>query len=104
MVVVPAGEFMMGSEESNNEKPVHKVTIAKPSAVGKFEVTFAEWDACVSGGGCKHQPDDRSWGRGSRPVMNVSWDDAPPVLRVLAPHLFFPLTQRLCGRWRILSP
>src|SRR5262249_17763478 len=75
MVVVPAGEFMMGSEEYNNEKPVHKVTIAKPFAVGKFEVTFAEWDACVSASGCKHKPDDRSWGRSSRPVMNASWDD-----------------------------
>ena len=38
-------------------------------------MTFAEWDACVSASGCKHKPDDRSWGRGSRPVMNVSWDD-----------------------------
>jgi formylglycine-generating enzyme required for sulfatase activity len=75
MVVVPAGTFTMGSEENGDEKPVHKVTIAKPFGVAKFEVTFAEWDACVLGNGCKHKPDDRSWGRGSRPVMNVSWDD-----------------------------
>ena len=75
MVVVPAGEFMMGSEKNPNEKPVHKVTIAKPFAVGKFEVTFAEWDACISERGCKHTPDDRNWGRGDRPVMRVSWDD-----------------------------
>jgi formylglycine-generating enzyme required for sulfatase activity len=66
MVVVPGGEFRMGSDEYSEEKPLHKVTIAKPFAVGRFEVTFAEWDACVSGGGCKHQPDD---------VMRVSWDD-----------------------------
>src|SRR5262249_45817025 len=44
MIVVPAGEFMMGSEEEPGEKPVHKVTIARSFAVGKFEVTFAEWD------------------------------------------------------------
>jgi formylglycine-generating enzyme required for sulfatase activity len=75
MVVVLAGEFMMGSEEYSDEKPVHQVTIAKPFAVGKFEVTFDEWDECVSGGGCKHKPDDLIWERGSRPVMNVSWDD-----------------------------
>ena len=51
------------------------VTIAKPFAVGKFEVTFAEWDACVVEGGCKHKPADESWGRGERPVINISWTD-----------------------------
>jgi formylglycine-generating enzyme required for sulfatase activity len=81
MVVVPAGEFMMGSPESEkgrfkNEGPQHKVTIRQPFAVGKFEVTFAEWDACVSEGGCTHKPADEGWGRAKRPVINVSWDDA----------------------------
>ena len=47
-----------------------------PFAVGKYEVTFAEWDACVSAGGCTHQSDDEGWGRDTRPVINVSWDDA----------------------------
>jgi formylglycine-generating enzyme required for sulfatase activity len=75
MVVVPAGEFMMGSEETADEKPVHKVTIAKPFAVGRFEATFAEWDTCVSDGGCNYRPDDRGWGRDNRPVINVSWDE-----------------------------
>jgi formylglycine-generating enzyme required for sulfatase activity len=80
MAVVPAGEFTMGSpaneaERSNSEGPQRKVTIAKPFAVGKFEVTFAEWDACASASGCRHRPDDRSWGRDNRPVINVSWDD-----------------------------
>ena len=76
MVVVPAGEFMMGSDDGDaDERPAHKVIIAKPFAVGKFEVTFAEWDACVSTSGCKHKPSDQSWGRGKRPVINVSWDD-----------------------------
>ena len=76
MVVMPAGEFMMGSDEgAMNVKPVRKVTIAKPFAVGKFEITFTEWDACVAAGGCRHSPDDASWGRGKRPVINVSWDD-----------------------------
>ncbi|MBV1695304.1 MAG: SUMF1/EgtB/PvdO family nonheme iron enzyme [Hyphomicrobiales bacterium] len=79
MVVVPAGSFMMGSPNSeqgrsSDEGPLRRVTIAKPFAVGKFEVTFAEWDACVSEGGCKHKP-ETSWGRGRQPVMRVSWDD-----------------------------
>jgi formylglycine-generating enzyme required for sulfatase activity len=77
MVVIPAGGFMMGSEDGNtDEKPVHKVSIAKNFAVGKYAVTFAEWDACVSDGGCSHKPDDRGWGRDRRPVINVSWYDA----------------------------
>ncbi|MBI1386542.1 MAG: SUMF1/EgtB/PvdO family nonheme iron enzyme, partial [Rhizobiales bacterium] len=79
MVVVPAGSFLMGSPESeegreDNEGPQRRVTIAKPFAVGKFEVTFAEWDACVAAKACRHKPDDEGWGRGQRPVINVSWD------------------------------
>ena len=83
MVVVPPGEFTMGSpanEEGRGllEGPQRKVTIGKPFAVGKFEVTFAEWDACVAGGSCINDPfagpDDYGWGRGPRPLINVSWD------------------------------
>ena len=56
--VVPAGEYIMGSppgEEgrSTNEGPQHRVAIARPFAVSKFDVTFADWDACVSVGGCR---------------------------------------------------
>jgi len=76
MVVVPPGSFMMGSTDGGaDEKPVHKVTIANPFAVGKFEVTFAEWDACVAAGGCKHKPNDHGWGRAGMPVIEASWDD-----------------------------
>jgi formylglycine-generating enzyme required for sulfatase activity len=81
LVVVPAGEFMMGSPESetgrsSNEGPQRKVTFKEPFAIGKFEVTFAQWDACVVEDGCKHKPGDEDWGRGRRPVINVSWHDA----------------------------
>ena len=56
---------------------MHRATIGQPFAVGVYEVTFAEWEACVSGGGCKgYRPDDVGWGRGRRPVINVSWEDA----------------------------
>jgi formylglycine-generating enzyme required for sulfatase activity len=68
LVVVPAGAAWLASGRN--------VAIAAPFAVGRFEVTFAEWDACVAQGGCSHRPDDRGWGRGRQPVMNVSWDDA----------------------------
>jgi formylglycine-generating enzyme required for sulfatase activity len=76
MVVLPDGEFTMGSNHYNSESPPHRVTIRPPFAMGKFEVTFAEWDACAAEGGCKHWPGDQRWGRGRRPVINVSWHDA----------------------------
>ncbi len=82
MVVVPSGSFMMGSPESDkkwrdDEKPRHRVRIPAPFAVGRFEVTFSEWDACVSDGGCGgYRPKDRDWGRDRRPVIYVSWNDA----------------------------
>jgi len=62
----------MGSNDHNNEKPPHKVMIRQPFAVGRFAVTFAEWDAA----GLAHKPDDQAWGRGQRPVIDVSWEDA----------------------------
>ena len=79
MIVVPAGTFVMGSPDGSGqtyEHPQHAVGIAKPFAVAKFALTFDEWDACVAHGGCVAVTDDSSWGRGSRPVINVSWDDA----------------------------
>ena len=81
MVVVPAGSFLMGSPISekkrvDDESPVHRVTIPQPFAVGRYEVTFDQWDACVSDGGCSHVPHDYGWGRGNRPVVNVNWYDA----------------------------
>jgi formylglycine-generating enzyme required for sulfatase activity len=83
MVVVPAGSFMMGSTASevghvSDEGPQRKVTVTRPFAVGKYEVTFAEWDACVAGGGCadNKRPSDQGWGTGRRPVIDVSWHDA----------------------------
>ena len=80
MVVVPSGAFRMGDLQGggdSDEKPVHDVRIGYSFAVGKFEVTFTEWDACVSAGGCGgYRPADQGWGRGWRPVMKVSWDDA----------------------------
>jgi formylglycine-generating enzyme required for sulfatase activity len=79
LIVVPAGKFVMGSPENDpgrapSQSPRHEVTIARPFAVSKFEVTFQEWDACVTAGACPQIPD--GWGRGGMPVINVSWVDA----------------------------
>ena len=82
MVVAPSGSFLMGSRSSeggrwDDEGPRHRVTIVRPFAVGVYEVTFGEWEACMSGGGCGgYRPDDAGWGRGRRPVIHVSWEDA----------------------------
>ncbi len=89
MVTIPAGSFLMGSpfaEEGrdDDEGPQHRVAIAQPFAVGKYEVTFAEWDGCHSAGGCSHNPDDRGWGRGNRPVIRVNWEDAQEYVRWLS--------------------
>ena len=81
MVVIPAGRFRMGclSDDGDcrgSEKPVREVVIAS-FALSKHEVTYAQWDACVSGGGCgDYRLYDEDWGRADRPVMNVSWEAA----------------------------
>ena len=78
MVAIPGGTFRMGDisgEGDDDEKPVHSVTVPAFS-MGKYEVTFAQWDACVADGGCGgYTPDDWGWGRGNRPVIDVTWDD-----------------------------
>ena len=87
MVVVPAGSFMMGGR-FDDERPVHEVTIGAPFAVGRYEVTFAEWDACARDGGCpcgEDIADDLlNWGRGRRPVIRVSWVDAQRYVQWLS--------------------
>jgi formylglycine-generating enzyme required for sulfatase activity len=67
----------------DGEGPQRTVTL-KSFAAGKFEVTFEQWDACVSVGGCSHRPNDQGWGRGSRPVINVNWDDAQQYVQWLS--------------------
>ena len=76
MVLIPAGEFMMGSEKGRaNEKPVHKVYL-DAFYIDKYEVTFAYYDAFCDATGRTKPPDKKGWGRGTRPVINVSWDDS----------------------------
>lgn len=80
MILIPAGSFIQGSPASEpqslpTERPQREVTVPSFS-IGRTEVTFAEWDACVADGGCSHIPGDEGWGRGSRPVIGVSWNDA----------------------------
>ena len=86
MIVIQQGSFLMGSAEGighPEEHPKHNVTFAAPFAVAKYAVTFDQWDACVAHGPCV-EADDQNWGRGSRPVINVSWDDAQAYVKWLS--------------------
>jgi formylglycine-generating enzyme required for sulfatase activity len=81
MVVIPAGQFLMGARDEEagstpDERPQHRVSFAQPFSVSRFPVTFSEWDACVAAKGCSYQPSDQGWGRGTRPVINILWEEA----------------------------
>ncbi len=86
MVVVPDGKFQMGDPAGGvNTSPVHEVVFEAPFAVSRFPITFDNWDAGHAAGGLSYKPHDRplypdfgtpEWGRGKRPVINVSWFDA----------------------------
>ena len=75
MIEIPSGSFQMGSDNGYaDENPVHLVAL--PSfKLGKYPVTFAEYDYYAAAAGIS-KPDDNGWGRGQRPVVNVSWQDA----------------------------
>lgn len=78
MLRIPGGRFEMGDVAGNgesDEKPVHAVAV-ESFAASAFEVTFDEWAVCAKAGGCSGSLSDAGWGRGSRPAINVSWNDA----------------------------
>ena len=74
MIVAPAGLFTMGSNGKRKaERPAHSVKVLAPFAVGRYEITFDQWNACLKDGVCNHKPDDHNWGESNRPVINVTW-------------------------------
>jgi len=97
MVVVPAGNLKMGYGSARRRfkgswREERAIEISKPFAVGRFAVTFAEWDAA----NLPHKPGDhQNWGRGKRPVINVSWEDAKSYVAWLS--------KRTCKTYRLLS-
>jgi len=80
MVIVPAGEFLMGSGLRQ-----HKVTISRSFAVGRFPVIFDEWDKALELGFDGPMLKDK-WGRGRQPVINVSWNEAKSYADWLTSH------------------
>ncbi len=83
MVIVPAGSFEMGADQPYRGPP-HSVTIRNSFAIGQYEVTFAEWDACAKDKGCDKRPQDLAWGRDTNPVINVSWFETKQYLKWLS--------------------
>jgi formylglycine-generating enzyme required for sulfatase activity len=96
MVVVPPGKFWMGACDDEDrfagisEKPRHWVEITRPLAVGRYPITFEEWDAFAEADSFAHQPEDRGWGRGRLPVLNVSWEDAESYVSWLSANTSRP--------------
>jgi formylglycine-generating enzyme required for sulfatase activity len=87
MIFIKGGCFQMGSPESEdghgNDERQHRVCIEKDFYIGKYEVTFADYDRFAEATG-REKPDDQGWGRGNRPVIDVSWHGAIAYLEWLS--------------------
>lgn len=106
MLPLGPGAYLMGMEDGRRAYVMaalglapsarKRVTIGYAFAVSRHEITFAQWDACVAAGGCNgYAPPDEGWGRGDRPVIHVSWQDAQAYVRWLSAQTGF--------RYRLLT-
>ncbi|MEO1610513.1 MAG: caspase family protein [Pseudomonadota bacterium] len=87
LVLIPAGNFSPIGADTDPALARMKRRITKPFFMGRAEVTFDQWAACVDNGGCNgYQPEDNRWGRGQRPVINVSFEDARAFVTWLSRH------------------
>ncbi|ABE35480.1 caspase domain protein [Paraburkholderia xenovorans LB400] len=84
MIAVPAGSFSMGSSTDDpSEKPVHHVTIGAPFAIGKYEVTVDQWNACVAANACQKLTPESNTSKAA-PARDLSWDDAQQYVKWLS--------------------
>ena len=103
MVVIPAGSFMMGSPDDEvgrdaDEGPQHQVTLSKAFALGVYEVTFDDYERFATATK-RELPDDEGWGRGRRPVINVSWNDAQAYVAWLSEQTGLPYRLPTEAEW-----
>lgn len=108
LTVVPPGSFFMGAAAGDlgreeDEGPLHVVMIPESLAVGVYEVSFREWDACVDRGGCRHRPSDEGWGRADRPVMHVNWSDAQAYVEWLSEETGFAYRLLSEAEWEYVA-
>lgn len=75
MVPVPAGRFTLGDGRVPDAVP-REAEITRPFAIARSETTWRQWEACVAEGACRGGQSDHGWGRGDRPVINVTLADA----------------------------
>ena len=84
LVEIPAGEMAVTDPDprptQGGDVELRHVVFEQPFLIGKFEITFEQWDYCHRAGGCAHRPNDKGWGRADRPAINVSWDDVVQYL------------------------
>lgn len=108
LTIVRPGSFVMGAPagEANREEdegPLHEVTIPDALAVGAFEVTFREWQTCVEDGGCRRTPNDESWGRFDRPVIDVNWSEARQYVEWLSEETGFEYRLLSEAEWEYVA-
>ncbi|BCQ25505.1 SUMF1/EgtB/PvdO family nonheme iron enzyme [Caballeronia sp. NK8] len=86
LIPLSPGSFTMGSNNDDPaEKPPHRVSIGHPFAIGKYEVTFEQWNACVDAGACTRiAPEGDTAPPANAPMRNVSWDDAQVYVKWLS--------------------
>ena len=84
MVTVPKGLYVMGLGGKNRHGPPRRIVINKTFAIGRYEVKFSEWFACLADKGCSYRPDDHNWGAMGRPVINITWPQAKNFTRWLS--------------------
>jgi formylglycine-generating enzyme required for sulfatase activity len=105
MVVIPEGRFRMGDlhgRGDDNEYPVHEVILDTRFALSRFEVTFEEYDLFAQETG-RTLPNDEGWGRGTQPVVNVSWHDAQAYTRWLAAKTGEPYRLPTEAEWEYVA-
>ena len=109
LLAIQPGSFAMGAPggeigRDEDEGPVHQVTIPEAFFVGMYEVTFRDWEACTTAGGCGgRRPRDEGWGREDRPVIDVSWTDAQAYVKWLSERTGYPYRLLTEAEWEYVA-
>jgi formylglycine-generating enzyme required for sulfatase activity len=107
MVVLPGGTFTMGSPDAkdddpdayDDERPAHEVSIAYVFALSRYPVTFSQYDYYCDQAGIKEKPHDMDWGRGDRPVLNLTWKNAQRYVEWISEKLRVPYRLPTEAEW-----